>query len=111
MKLYLAHLGFYDDRYGMYEIHINKLAAAVIEEGKSADIDYHAPAPAFVPMVAVAAGYVVSEAVKLLTGFQPSALSNKLKAFCFDRMSIDTLEEWQKNEHCSVCGSVQELTR
>ncbi|WP_116963842.1 DUF1543 domain-containing protein [Fastidiosibacter lacustris] len=28
MKLYLAHLGFYDDRYGMYEIHINKHVVA-----------------------------------------------------------------------------------
>jgi hypothetical protein len=28
MKLYLAHLGFYDERYGMYEIHINKHVVA-----------------------------------------------------------------------------------
>ncbi len=28
MKLYLAHLGFYDERYGMYEIHVNKHVVA-----------------------------------------------------------------------------------
>lgn len=24
MKLFLAHLGFYDERYGMYELHTNR---------------------------------------------------------------------------------------
>jgi|688.fasta_scaffold657569_2 hypothetical protein len=28
MKLYLAHLGFYDEKYGMYELHTNKHVVA-----------------------------------------------------------------------------------
>ena len=28
MKLYIAHVGFYDDELGMYEIHSNMLVAA-----------------------------------------------------------------------------------
>ena len=35
MKLFLAHLGFYDDRYGMYELHINRhIVAEDIKDAK-----------------------------------------------------------------------------
>ncbi len=77
------------------------LASLIVEKSKEHDVDYQFPAPA---MVAVVAGCMVAEALKLITGMQPPALTNRLKEFSFDNMSIETREIWEKQPDCSVCG-------
>lgn len=40
MKLFLAHLGFYDERYGMYELHTNRhIVAKDIKDAKRKRFD------------------------------------------------------------------------
>jgi len=57
-------------------------------------------------MVAVVAGCMVAEALKLITGLQPPTLTNKLKEFSFDKMNVATRETWEKQPDCSMCSSI-----
>ncbi len=80
-------------------------AASVIDLHKELDIDYAIPAPAMVTLVAVTAGCMVSEALKIVTNVQEAELTNKLKEFKFDDISIDICEEWEKHNDCKICGN------
>ncbi|WP_151637095.1 HesA/MoeB/ThiF family protein [Noviherbaspirillum aerium] len=71
---------------------------------KEQDITYERPAPAFVTLVAVTAGMIVSEAVKYLTGCQRPQLTGKLKEFSFDDLSVGIAETWERDPDCQVCG-------
>lgn len=71
---------------------------------KEQNVGYERQGPAFVPLVAVAAGMMVSEAVKYLTACQPAQLQNKLKEFTFDDLSVNVAETWTRDPHCRVCG-------
>ena len=83
----------------------NPLFETVSIASKRDDIIYTAPAPAFVTLVAVTAGMMISEAVKIITQCQPPQLSNKLKAFTFDDLSIAVAETWTKRPDCEVCAA------
>ena len=85
----------------------NDLASAIIDVNKKYDVDYQTTfVPTIVALVAVVAGCMVAEALKLITGLQPPALTNKLKEFSFDNMSVETRETWEKQPDCPVCGSI-----
>ena len=71
---------------------------------RTQDVHHERPLPAFVPMVAVTAGLIVSEAVRYATQCQPPQLTNKLKEFAFDDMSINVAETWARDPDCRVCG-------
>ena len=77
------------------------IASSIIELNKELDTDYSIPAPA---MVAVVARCMIAEALKLVTGLQPPALTNKLKEFRFDHMTIETCETWERQPDCPVCS-------
>ncbi len=79
---------------------------AVVVNNLERQIDYSIPAPAMTALVSAVTGCIISEAIKLVTGLQPPALTNKLKAFRFDDMMIETCETWEKQPECSVCGSM-----
>ena len=71
---------------------------------KQYDITYQHPGPALVPLVAVTAGMMVSECVKIITGCQPPQLTNKLKEFTFDDLGVGIAETWERRPDCAVCG-------
>lgn len=76
----------------------------VISKNKRDDITHARPLPAFVPLVAVTAGIMVSEAIKFITRCQPPGLTNKLKEFSFDDLEIGVAERWERIPNCRVCG-------
>lgn len=82
----------------------NSLVNNISTMAKLHDITYEHPAPAFVTLVAVTAGMIASEAVKIITGCQPPQLNNKLKEFTFDDLNVSVAEVWSKNPECVVCG-------
>ncbi|ECL7455533.1 ThiF family adenylyltransferase, partial [Salmonella enterica subsp. enterica] len=75
----------------------------IINTDLATEKDYSAPAPAMSALVSVATGVIVSEAIKLLTGLQPPALSNKSKCFSFDDLTITEAECWSLNPECPCC--------
>lgn len=86
-----------------------EIQARILEEDYNENVDYGAPAPAMSALVSVTTGVMVSEAIKLLTRLQGPSLTNKLKSFCFDDLSIEIMEEWQRDENCTCCGSLKRL--
>lgn len=83
----------------------NSLVKRLTTMNKEQDITYERPAPAFVTLVAVTAGMIVSEAVKYITGCQPPQLTDKLKEFCFDDLSVGIAEIWERDPDCRICSS------
>lgn len=83
----------------------NPLVANITTLNKTENITYDRPAPAFVTLVAVTAGMMVSEAIKYLTACQPPQLTNKLKEFAYDDLSVAVAETWERDPTCKVCGS------
>lgn len=82
----------------------NPLFETISIASKRDDITYAAPAPAFVTLVAVTAGMMISEAVKIITQCQPPQLTNKLKEFTFDDLSTAVAETWTRRPDCEVCA-------
>lgn len=82
----------------------NALDREVLGINKAQDVTYERPAPAFVPLVAVTAGLMVSEGVRYITRCQPPQLTNKLKEFSFDDMSLNVAETWARDPGCRICG-------
>jgi len=80
----------------------------IVNTDLAAEKDYSAPAPALSALVSVATGVIVSEAIKLLTGLQPPALSNKSKCFSFDDLTITEAECWSVNPECHCCSEAVE---
>jgi len=78
----------------------------VADLNRELDINYSIPIPAMVVLVTLQAGCMVAEALKLITGLQPPALTNKLKEFRFDDMMIETCETWERQPDCPVCGQI-----
>ncbi|ECI8027117.1 ThiF family adenylyltransferase [Salmonella enterica subsp. enterica serovar Ramatgan] len=76
----------------------------IINTDLATEKDYSVPAPAMSALVSVAAGVMVSEAIKILTGLQPPALSNKSKCFLFDDLTITEAESWSLNPECHCCS-------
>lgn len=74
-----------------------------IDIGKS--VDYIKPAPALSALVSIAAGVMVTEAIKIITNITPPFLTNKLKTFEFSSCEMRIAEEWSLNTNCVVCGS------
>ncbi|BAO91585.1 HesA/MoeB/ThiF family protein [Caballeronia cordobensis] len=83
----------------------NPLFETISIASKRDDITYAAPAPAFVTLVAVTAGMMISEAVKIITQCQPPQLTNKLKEFTFDDLSTAVAETWARRPDCEVCAA------
>jgi molybdopterin/thiamine biosynthesis adenylyltransferase len=84
----------------------NPTALSVANLNKQLDMDYSIPIPAMVVLVTIQAGCMVAEALKLITSLQPPALTNKLKAFNFDDMVLETCDTWEQQPNCSVCGTI-----
>lgn len=80
----------------------------IVNNDLASEKDYSAPAPALSALVSVATGVIVSEAIKLLTGLQPPALSNKSKCFSFDELTITEAECWSLNPECLCCSIAAE---
>ncbi len=85
----------------------DELQAHIVAEDYNENIDYQAPAPAMSALVSVTTGVMLCEAIKMITGLQPPTLTNRLKSFCFDDLSIETTEKWQRNDNCSCCGNLK----
>lgn len=83
----------------------NALDNQVTTLNKNDNVTYDRPAPAFVTLVAVTAGMIVSEAVKFMTQCQEPQLLNKLKEFRFDDLSVGIAETWSRDPACRVCGN------
>jgi len=75
-----------------------------IDEDNITANDYIAPAPALSALVSITAGAMVCETVKLLTDLQYASLTNNLKTFSFDDLTITTTEQWTINPECTCCG-------
>lgn len=84
---------------------VNPLAALIIDLDKKDGKDFSAPAPAIAPLVAIAAGAMVAEALRILTKIQPPALTNKLMSFDFGSSKIKIAERWRRNKSCDCCGT------
>ncbi|AZD53964.1 HesA/MoeB/ThiF family protein [Pseudomonas chlororaphis subsp. aurantiaca] len=84
--------------------HKSSLVNSISTMAKQHNITYEHAAPAFVTLVAVTAGMIVSESVKIITGCQPPQLNNKLKEFTFDDLGVSVAEVWQKKPDCAVCS-------
>lgn len=82
---------------------LNGSERQIIEEDNFTNKDYVAPAPALSALVAVATGVIISETIKILTKIQPAGLTNKLKSFSFDDLTINTTEVWTKKDNCPYC--------
>lgn len=67
-------------------------------------IDYMTPAPALSPLVSVAAGIMVMEAIKIVTSISQPSLLNKLNIFDFSSFQIYVAEQWNKVQTCKTCG-------
>ncbi|WP_247268930.1 MULTISPECIES: HesA/MoeB/ThiF family protein [Pseudomonas] len=89
----------------------SSLVNSVSTMAKQHDITYEHPGPALVTLVAVTAGMMVSETVKIITGCQPPQLTNKLKEFTFDDLDVSVAEVWQQNPDCTVCGHLADAQR
>ena len=89
----------------------SSLVNSVSTMAKQHDITYEHPGPALVTLVAVTAGMMVSETVKIITGCQPPQLTNKLKEFTFDDLDVSVAEVWQQNPDCTVCGHLVDAQR
>ncbi|MEI7052033.1 ThiF family adenylyltransferase [Pseudomonas koreensis] len=89
----------------------SSLVNSVSTMAKQHDITYEHPGPALVTLVAVTAGMMVSETVKIITGCQPPQLTNKLKEFTFDDLDVSVAEVWQQNPDCTVCGHLANAQR
>ena len=59
---------------------------------------------AFVTFVSLITGFIMSEAVKLLTGISQVAAAGELKEIDFGTMEVVTTERWSKNPCCPVCA-------
>ncbi|WP_186646620.1 HesA/MoeB/ThiF family protein [Fluviispira vulneris] len=63
------------------------------------------PAPAFVPLVSILTGMMLSEFTKIITGIsKPISLNNYL-SFHFQTLKIDVIESWERNIDCNLCGN------
>lgn len=82
----------------------NPIASEIISIDKDLDKNFATPAPALVPLVAIAAGAMTAEAVRILTSIQPPAMSNQLKEYNFDTGDITTIEKWEKIANCESCA-------
>ncbi|MXP49228.1 hypothetical protein FD733_06820 [Pantoea sp. Eser] len=76
----------------------------IIDEDNSIQNDYVTSAPALSALVSVTTGAMICEALKLPTDIQPPSLTNNLKTFSFDDLSITTTEQWALNPECVCCG-------
>lgn len=79
----------------------------VIDEDSSTQNDYMTPAPALSALVSVTTGAMICEAIKLLTDLQPPSLTNNLKTFSFDDLTITTTEKWRLNPECHCCEIIE----
>lgn len=111
--LNLARASFYSvipGKTGCAECWHNSISGGIQKEILNKDIQnkvgYQMPAPAMSPLVSVAAGIMVSEAIKIITGISHPSLTNKLKVFDFLTNDIKNAEEWKLNPNCIVCGDV-----
>ncbi|TDF40998.1 HesA/MoeB/ThiF family protein [Histophilus somni] len=110
--LNLARCSFYSvipNKTGCAECWKNSVLDTIQDDILNIDIndsvDYTKPAPALSALVAIAAGIMVSEAIKIVTNICPPSLSNKLKVFDFLSCEIKTMEHWKIDKECSVCGN------
>lgn len=78
----------------------------IIDEDNRVNKDYSSPAPALSALVSVTAGVMVCEAIKILTGIQPPALTNHLGTFFFDNLTISASEEWSLHSECVCCRNI-----
>ncbi|MCQ9124709.1 HesA/MoeB/ThiF family protein [Rodentibacter caecimuris] len=110
--LNLARCSFYSvipNKTGCADCWRNSVLDTIQDDILSIDIndsvDYTKPAPALSALVSIAAGVMVSEAVKIITNICPPSLGNKLKVFDFLSCEIKTVEHWKIDKDCSICGN------
>ena len=61
--------------------------------------------PAVVNLVSVHAGFLISEAIKIVTGICPPSAVDRLVEFDFQTMKTKVAEEWHMRSDCPVCGA------
>lgn len=62
---------------------------------------------AFVPLVSLVAGLMLSEFVRMVTGIAPAVAAGRLMEIRFDSMEMQEAERWDKVDHCPVCGATK----
>lgn len=83
----------------------NTIQDRILEIDIEKSVDYQKPAPALSALVSVAAGVMVTEVVKIVTNISAPSLVNNLKAFNFSTSEIKTVEKWNLNKDCCICGN------
>jgi molybdopterin/thiamine biosynthesis adenylyltransferase len=66
---------------------------------------------AFVPMVVLVTGFVISELVRIVTGIAPPMSAGKLTHGRFSDYDMTIAESWDRDPDCPVCGGVTEPPR
>ncbi len=61
---------------------------------------------AFITFVSLITGFIMTEAVKILTGIAPLSAAGQLKEIEFETMTVNTMETWKRNDSCPVCSRV-----
>jgi molybdopterin/thiamine biosynthesis adenylyltransferase len=61
---------------------------------------------AFVPMVVLVTGFVISDLVRIVTGIAPPVSAGRLIHGQFDDYAMTVAESWERQPDCPVCGSV-----
>lgn len=82
----------------------NRIANKILDIEKEEDYTMRQPGPAIVPLVSIITGFMVAEAIKIITKIQPPELTNKFKEFIFDDLSTNISETWIKQPNCEVCS-------
>ena len=68
-------------------------------------IDFQRKNAAISSNVAMLAGMIVSELLKLVTGFEKPTALGRVMEFNFRSYTISELSSWKRNEECPVCGT------
>lgn len=84
----------------------DSLAKDLREAELARDVLTLPPRPAIVNLVSIQAGYILTEAIKIITEIMPPVATNKLIAFDFATMETKVSESWQKLDNCPVCGEI-----
>lgn len=80
------------------------LSSALIEERRRLQIG--GENAAFVPLVALVAGLMLSEFVRLTTNITPLVSAGRLMEMHFASMEMRQAEQWKKLDNCLVCRNV-----
>lgn len=79
-------------------------SAALLDEKER--MRFEADAAAFGPLVTTLTGFMLGEAVRLLTGIAPVVGTDRLTEFRFTESRTRTTESWSRHDRCPYCSQL-----